>query len=186
MIISTLVPNNYYQPWEATKSFLEVAGYYKIIHSQGPYIYDNRNQLLKKAKKEEEALLMIDSDIVFTLEDVKRMEEHVKTKDAVTGIYVLNPPFSPPAIFKRTENDYEYTLPPTELSTIDACGAGFLVLSYKVVETLPSYAFNNIFESSMHGEDISVCHRLKEFGFKLYCDPEIKVGQVRSNILYYD
>lgn len=186
MIIGTIIPNNYLMPFESVKCFLSVATKYPIVYSQGPYIYDNRNQILKMAKRNNESLLMIDSDIIFTVEDVDKIAEHLKTKDAVTGVYCLGVKPYPATIFKRVGKDYEYTEPPKEMQPIGACGGGFMGLSAELIQSLPDNACNNVFEGgAMHGEDISLCYRIDEIGKTLYCDPSISVGQIRNNVLYY-
>ena len=186
LLIATIIPNNYSMPFEAVKCFLQIATQYPITYSQGPYLYDNRNRIIQFAKKHNDSLLMIDSDIVFTLEDVKKIENHLIDKDAVTGIYCLGVKPYPPAILERKGKDYEFIKPPTELSVIGACGGGFLGLSSSLIQSLPDNACDNVFEGKvMHGEDISLCHRINE-NHKLYCDPDIKVGHIRSNVIYYE
>lgn len=172
---------------ESVKSFLEAAdsGHYTITCQQGPYIYINRNLILQFAKKRNESLLMIDSDIVFKLEDVRKMWRHLQVFDIVSGLYCLgNPPY-PPCVLKRTENDYEFCEPPKSMGMIDACGGGFLGISEKAVKKLPDNAFDNVWENGVpHGEDISFCHRAKQLGFRIWLDPSISVGQIRSNAIY--
>jgi len=164
--------------WRCVDSLLKAER--KVVSAQGPYIYANRNLLLEKAKYEQDSLLMVDSDIIYTKDQVDRIESHLDTLDAITGLYVVGKEPYPPCIFKRTEGDYELTEPPKELAEIDACGGGFLGLSKKLVQELPNEAFNDIWEGKVkHGEDISFCHRLKELNYKLWCDPFIKVGHIR-------
>ena len=182
MIIGTIVPNNYFMPFESVKCFFQVATKFEIIVVQGPYIYDNRNQLFKIAKKRNESILMIDSDILFKQEDVEKIERHLEKYDIITGVYVLGVPPYPPAILKRINGDYEFCEPPKELSEIDASGGGFLGISKRVMLENP---FNDVWEGKVkHGEDISFCHRARERGYKVWCDPEIKVGQLRVASLY--
>ena len=186
MVIGVPIPNNYFAPWEAVKCFLEVATTYPITYSQGPYIYDNRNQLLKFAKSHDQAILMIDSDIIFSMVDVLKMEGHLIDKDIVTGVYCLGTAPYPAAILEKKEKHYRFVPPPTELAEIDACGGGFLGISQKVVREMNDHAFDNVWEAGVpHGEDISFCHRAKEKGFKVWCDPTIRLGQVRSGTIYY-
>lgn len=186
MIIGTLIGNNEKMAWETVKCFFEVASFYPITGVQGCYIYENRNQLFKYAKKHDDSILMIDSDIVFKISDVEKIKEHLETKDIVTGVYCLgNPPF-PAVIMRKTEKNYAFAFPPKELAEIDACGGGFLGISREVVRAMEN-PFNNVFENGeVHGEDISFAHRAKhEYGFKVYCDPSISLGQVRNHIIYY-
>lgn len=182
MIIGIPIGHNYLMPFEAVKCYFNLP--YQIFYAEGPYIYINRNRLLGKAKQRNESLLMIDSDIVFTYEDILKIEDCLKDKDIITGVYSMGIPPYVPAILKRSKDDYEFTDIPKELSEIDACGGGFMGISSKVIEGLPENAFDNIFESKMHGEDISFCNTAKKKGYKIWCDPTIRVGHIRMKVIH--
>lgn len=166
------------------KCLLQVASKYSVHITQGPYLYENRNNLLDIAKYKNESILMIDSDIIFTPQQVETMERHLNNFHAVTGVYVFGIG-ELPMLFKKDAEGYKLTNVPETFSQVSACGGGFLGLSKELVQKLPNKAFNTVFENgTLYGEDISVCHRINELGFKLYVDPEIKVGHLRNNIMY--
>lgn len=179
MIIATIVPNNYNMPFDCVKCWLQLPPRYSYYAVEGPSLPDNRNRVFEYAKKVNDDLLFIDSDIIFKASDVSRIESLLKDHDAITGVYVLGRPPYPPAIFERIENDYQLMNPQKGLNEIGACGAGFLGISKEVIQSLDN-PFSNTWEGNIqHGEDISFCHRLHEKGFKLWCDSDINVGQVR-------
>lgn len=185
MIIGIPIPHNYSMPWEAVRSLLQVDGGYEVAYCEGPYIYMNRNDLVDQARKANESLLMIDSDMVFKPEDVKKIASLIEKLPAVTGVYVNTRPPYPPMIFKRVDGDYEVTTPPKELSPIGACGGGFFALSRELIQKLPVECCNNIKEGGVeHGEDISLCHRINQMGYQIWCEPSITLGQVRTTIIY--
>lgn len=184
MVIGIPVPHNYLMPLAVVKSLVALEGKYKIFFSEGPYVYENRNGLIALAKLRGEDLLMIDSDIVFYPDHVERVECFLETSDAIIGVYALSNGFAP--LFERIDGDYRNIQPPTSLESVAACGGGFLGLSKKLIQELPENPCNNVFESSMHGEDISLCYRIGELGFNIWCDPQLSLGHVRSNILYYE
>lgn len=100
-------------------------------------------------------------------------------------MYFNTRPPRPAMIFKRIEGDYELMAIPSELSTIGACGGGFLALSRELIQKLPEECCNNIKENGgEHGEDISLCHRINFLGEKIWCDPKIRLGQARTTIIY--
>lgn len=176
MKIATIYPNNYFFPDKTVQSFLKVAPYYSIIQVQSHSVPDNRNRIWEKR---DDDLLFIDADMTFELEDVRKIEEHLKTYDIITGLYLL--PNESPAILKRGEKDYEFINPQKGIFEIDACGAGFLGISKRV--SLPPNPFSNIWEGALiHGEDVSFCHRAKEAGIKIWCDSDIKLGHVRIRV----
>lgn len=209
-LLSTIVPNNYAMSWEAVKCWLKLSNYDKVW-AQGPDLDYNRNMVWKQAVKYNETkeghLIMIDSDIVFTPEDVAKIESHLDNGlDAVTGIYPVGQPPYPPCIFERVVNkvqnpeeyrgsiimsdyhiqgDYKLTTPKEGLNEIGACGGGFLGINKNIINKLPKDPFDNIREGEIfHGEDISFCHRLRELGFKLWADSEIKLGHIRTQVIY--
>lgn len=191
MIIGIPTPHNYFAPWETVLSLLGLNGNYAITTIEGPYIYMNRNILIDRARQRNESLLMIDADMVFKTEDVEKIEENLQKYPAVTGLYCdPRPPYFP-WIFERVEGDYKtfHQLGkeiPKEITQVGACGGGFLALSREVIQKLPYEACNNIKEGDIeHGEDVSLCHRINELGYKIWADPSIKLGQVRSNVIYH-
>lgn len=187
MLIATITPNCAYIPFEWVKCILALPQRYSYYAVEGPSLPDNRNRVFDYAKRQADDLLFIDSDIVFTPEDVAKIENYLKNGyDAVTGVYVLGRPPYNPALFKRIAGDYELTLPMSGLNEIGACGGGFLGISKKVIAALPDNPFSNLWEGPVqHGEDVSFCHRLHNAGFKLWCDSSINVGQVRMFKKFY-
>jgi hypothetical protein len=187
MLLATIVPNLYSMPWEVVKCWFEVlldGNNYKFYSCQGSTLSNNRNRVWKNAQFFSDNLLFIDSDIIFTPDDVAKIEQHLKTYDIVTGVYVLGfPPYNP-AIFKRVEADYEFMPIPATLSQIGACGAGFLGISARAIKILGDNPFSNQWEGEVvHGEDVSFSHLCNEKGLKVMCDPTILLGQLRTNIL---
>lgn len=185
MIIGIPIPHNYFMSWESVKSLLALEGKYPVTYVEGPYIYMNRNELISRARKANQSLLMIDSDMTFTPEDVDKMAEMLEKSSAVTGVYVNTRPPYPPMLFKRIEGDYELRSPPMELAPVGACGGGFLGLSRDLIQKLPYECCNNVKEGAVeHGEDISLCHRINQLGEKVWCEPSIVLGQVRTKPIY--
>lgn len=183
MILATITPNNYLMPFKAVECWVKVlaTGKYGYTSYSSPYVYFNRNIIFKTAKAENEHLLMIDSDIIFTPEQVERIKEHLDDGlDAVTGIYNMGTPPYKPCVFRKVPGDYTPCNVEDGLNEIGACGGGFLGINKKVIQQMPEEPFNNVTEGNvMHGEDISFCHRLHEQGFKLWADSDVKVGHLR-------
>ena len=183
MIIATLVPNNYFAPWDFVKSMLSLPPRYQFLAIQSPSVADNRNRIFAILKEKKEDLLMIDSDMVFTPEDVRKIEEHLATKDVVSGICPLGAPPFKPAIFKRMGNDYELCPFEEGVNEIGACGAAFMGVSKAVIEKLAQNPFNEYWEGSVkHGEDVSFCRRVTDAGFKIWSDSSIKIGHIRNEV----
>jgi GT2 family glycosyltransferase len=185
VVIGTIVPNNYFAPWEYVKSLANLK--YEFVSFEGPSIPHNRNKIVEYIYETDEDLLFIDSDVVFSERDVAKVEDHLKDLDAVTGIYHIE--YSPygASIFERIEGDYDFMKPEEGVNKIGACGAGFLGISNKVIKALGTEPFSILKEGEVeHGEDISFCHRLREAGFSLWCDSSIKLGHLRTVPTFYN
>ena len=143
----------------------------------GLYIEDNRNSIYQLAKGQD--LLMIDSDMTFTLEDVKKMEENLKGKDIVTGLYRMGIDGTPYAVFK----DDLPIEPRDETFEIDVCGAGFLGISHRVLLDNPFTRVFNKKNGVLRGEDMSFCQIAKERDYKIWADPSIKLGHIKTKVI---
>jgi hypothetical protein len=185
MILGFITPNNGFLPLDFVKSLLSLQGKYEITYAEGPDIPSNRNKVFNYAKKRGQSFLCLDSDMTFTLEDVQKIEKHLETYDAISGLYVLGRPPYPPAIWERAEGDYKPMQPKEGIFEIGTSGGGFLAMSSKVVQALDN-PFNHFIEGTIeHGEEQSACHRIHLAGFKLWCDADIKLGHLRTKPIYY-
>lgn len=187
MIIGTILANNAHVPIGFVKSLIAVKEY-TFITQEGPSIPTNRNEVFERARFENESLLFIDSDMVFTPTDVKTIEKHLESKDIVTGVYAMGFPGFPPALFKKFGGVYKLAEPEKELFELDGCGAGFLGISKKVIKTLlePFTLMQDEKSGQFYGEDISFCLRAQRENFKIWCDPSVKLGHIKTHIKYYD
>ena len=181
MIIATVVPNDYFAPWDFVSSFLNISKDYPIKTVQSCSIAHNRNLIFQETKGD---LLFIDSDTIFTPEDVAIIERDLKTYDIVGGAVVLaNGELN---IYKRIEGDYEYMPMQRGIFEVGAIGTGFIGISEKVISEMHEPFFPLTEGKITHGADISFCHRAREKGFKIYCDSEIKVGHIKTRILTHE
>ena len=188
MILGFICNNNAFLPLDFVKSLLSLQGRYEISYAEGPDIPANRNKVFNYAKSRGASFLCLDSDMTFTPEDVQKIEEHLETYDAVSGLYVLGRPPYPPAIWKRDEEKADYVpMEPQEgIFEIGTSGGGFLAMSKRVVQALED-PFNHFIEGAIeHGEEQSACHRIHLAGFKLWCDSSIRPGHLRTKELVYE
>lgn len=182
MKICTIVPHNYFMPMETVRSFLSLPPKYDFHIQEGPSLPDNRNRVVEWVKLTDEDVLFIDADIVFTPEDVDKIEEHLKTKDIVTGVYVIGRGLYSPCLF---DANYQKMPIPASTSEIGACGGGFLGISARALKELGDDPFTNIWnEDIQDGEDISFCKRVTQKGMKIWVDPTILLGHIRNKTIY--
>lgn len=184
MIIATLTGHNANIPMGFFKSLSQANGY-TFIHQEGPSIPTNRNLVFERARFEGDNLLFIDSDMVFKREDLRIIEKHLEDKDIVSGLCVMSFPGYPPAIFDKDLKPYEEI--PKETFEVNACGAAFLGISKRVLDTLtePFTPILNEKYGQYYGEDVSFCMKAREAGFKIYCDPNLSIGHIKTEVKYY-
>lgn len=182
MILGTIVANNALLPLGFVQSLLQVKQYDHVMQA-GPSIPDNRNAVFERARVERQPLLFIDSDMVFTPSDVEQIKTDLETMDIVTGIYAMAFPSWPASIF---DNDMKLMEPQKELFEVGACGAGFLGISLKVLDLLNEPFSPRIAENGRrYGEDVSFCLNARDAGFKVWCDPVLRLGHIKPVTKYY-
>jgi hypothetical protein len=211
--------------WMEKKEGREFADF-KWTYFNGSDVYVARNHLIRNPCKvsprdiskivpwagvheDYDKVLWIDSDTVFTVEDVKRILSHdadmvsgcVKVDQMNFGIQVTNPtPYGSTTfatikdrvrdpktgevveVFEKwvAENKKE-----NDLCPIDLCGSAFLAIRKGVYEKVgyPWYrttlADFNGVKVEM-GEDIGFTYRATQAGFKLWADPEVRPGHEKA------
>ncbi len=140
-------------------------------------------------------MLWLDSDIVFNSSQVQKLLNH--NVDIVSGIYACEggkelacgrindeefhklgcmPSYSPEELKDKTE-----------LFEVDYSGFGFILFKKGVFESLEYpwfephfFEYGDIRDFSM--EDVSLCLKAKEKGFKIMVDPTIRVGHEKKAI----
>lgn len=185
MIIGTPIAHNAQLPVGFVKSLMALFPGNNIhIFEESCAIPQNRNEIFEFARREGEDLLFIDSDMVFTRQDVSEMAEHLKTHDIVTGVAVMQFPGWPAAVFD--EQLKPILVNGNELFEIGACGAAFLGISKKVIRDLTEpFRQREYGHGKMHGEDVSFCLKAKEAGYHIYCDPQLRIGHIKTLVKYY-
>jgi hypothetical protein len=137
-----------------------------------------------KAKK----IIFIDSDMVFTVEDFKKL---IESDESITiAPYALPngnscislPNSSGKLIDLKNLKDYKY---PFE---VDFGGLGFASIKSEVFEKI-QYPWFSVSEGEIsmkngYGEDVYFFRKAKENGFKVICNPNIRPGHLKQIVLY--
>ena len=178
-----------------------------IPYMKATYLVDQfENSLLSEGRTdkffsardiEADYLMFVDSDMMFPPDALMKLIAH--KRDIMTGVYFRRgAPYSP-IIYDFMPNGRvrNYTTIPDKPFKVDACGAGFLLISKKVLKAytkevamrqpgmfLDGYMgqpFHHISFMTDNGpeqlsEDVSFCHRMKALGFEIWADPSIRLG----------
>jgi len=111
MKLATCIPNHTNLPIDYVKSLINVTKDYTILFQSGPNVASNRNRIMENVRLLDEDLLLIDSDAVFTPEDVEKIKGHLKDKDVITGVQVMSYEPYPPSIFKKENGIFKLYKP---------------------------------------------------------------------------
>lgn len=141
-------------------------------------------------------LFMIDSDIVWNPEHFLKL--YSSDKNVISGIYFDSQ--GADAMIHKQKHDYK---PMTREEIIAfqksgnpvevyGVGLGFMCVKHGVFESLKrpwfnlgkvSQKINDVTYDIPQGEDLYFCERVAENGHKVFVDPTVIVGHVKSNIV---
>ena len=164
-----------------------------VAFQMGSLIYTSRNDLAKKAIQcEADYVFWLDSDMVFEPDTLERLIKDREHGDIISGLYFRRvSPFTP-VLFDELEivdggckwtgfNDYPDTVFP-----IGGCGFGCVLTPTSVFMDVFAKFGNAFAPIGNVGEDLSFCWRARECGYKIVCDPNIKLGHVGHHVVTED
>jgi hypothetical protein len=176
------------------------AGGTSVLFS-GPRIAHARNQLVGSfLKTDSDWLLMLDTDMVFKPEDVDALFE-VADKDTcpiVGGLYFAGGLGGTmfPQMFLLPENPGEdmrrvLDYPESGLCSVDATGAGFLMVHRSVLEKMgelfkgpyPWFVEGSVYGNVAFGEDWAFCLRAWAMDIPVHVHTGIKLGHIKPHVL---
>lgn len=157
-----------------------------VAFQMGSLIYTARNDLARKSlEMGADYSLWFDSDMVFETDVFQRLLDTMEqtNADIVSGLYFRRvQPYSP-VIFSKLEigekteweNCYDYPNEPFEVAGI---GFGCVLMKNEVFIDVAQTYGNMFAPIGGVGEDLAFCWRARQCGYKIICDPNIKLGHV--------
>jgi len=177
-------------PFDFFRSFtlMEKPSYTLITKTNGP-IDTLRNDIVEKALQEgATSLLMCDVDQVYDPQTVTKLLAH-NLPIVSAKVNRRYPPFDP-IILRLTEEGYKPLgigdYKPDSLVECDATGNGCVLYSMDIFRKLPYpwFEFKKHPDTGMIiGEDVHLCQKLKETGYKIYVDTSIEIGHLTTMIV---
>jgi len=141
-------------------------------------IFNNKIKVNKK-------ILLFDSDICWSIDDLRLLIEN-DNKITVGGYQLVNGNTSLKSIENKFINPQEFALLDKPFEVVGA-GLGFAAIDQEVFENI-KYPWFEIKEgenfNSAVGEDIDFFTKARNLGYKIICDPRIKLGHVKQKTLY--
>lgn len=182
---------------------------HKISRAESPVVYFVRNKVLGgdvlRGKNQKpfnnnldySHLMWIDNDIIFRPEHFQVLLNH--NKDIVSALYMMSDNVHFATVERWDEEFFEQNgyfpflkiediKDCKDLISVDYTGFGFMLIKKDVFESLTYPWFMPIFYEigkayDFSSEDVSFCKRVKEKGFDIYVDPQIRVGHEKKLIL---
>lgn len=155
----------------------------------GGYVDVNRNKIVESAVNGGATHLMfIDNDMIFPDDAIFKLLKH--NKDIVGANYNvrLDPTSSdrsgPTVKMLVKGKPVSATELPDKLFKCYALGTGFLMIKTKVFSKMKAPHFEAFIDKTgrHNTEDVEFCKRAGKAGFKVWCDPEIKMGHIGSAV----
>lgn len=176
---------------------MELAGTVEYSMGISSLIYDSRNRLALKAVEEGfDRILWLDSDMVFEPDLFKRLHKRLDQGcGIITGLYFTRKEPIQPVVHKlvylRDNGDGTQTpianpyldYPKDNVFEVAGCGFGAVMMETAIVKDVADH-FGLPFSPLLgFGEDLSFCLRAHELGYKMFCDPDIKLGHVAYTVI---
>ena len=163
----------------------------KVIYRSGCYVHSNRNQIVKTFLESDcEWLLQLDPDLSFpydTLQKLLVMARNMGSK-VVAGWYHNMVETSTgkqliPLVFEYVKDDLYRPVQPQgdKPMSVDAVATGCLLVHREAYEKTkrpgpsPWFDFGISGHGTLIGEDIFFSKLVKEAGYEIYVDPELKL-----------
>ena len=156
----------------------------------GSLIYDSRDTIANFAVKHDyDYVLFVDSDMIFTSDDVKKLMSH--DTDICSGLYVTRTGDNKNVCYKQiiTRRNRPYRKPQlihdtavTGYGPVAACGFGFCLIKTSVLKSMLKH-YKSLFEPKWGvGEDIAFCIRARKCGYKIFTDRDVKLGHIGEKV----
>lgn len=167
----------------------------------GPRIASARNEVVDYFLDHKSApyLLMVDTDMDFTVEHVDQLLAIADDETILGGLCFTGDVNISPTLYRMVEEDGKLTgsepiwnYPPDALVEVDATGAAFLLIPRNVLQTMRDAfmgrtAYPYFAESERDlvgiGEDVTFCLRARGLGFKVKVDTGCRIGHAKTRLI---
>lgn len=158
----------------------------------GTLIYVARDELAKAALASEADLVFwLDSDMTFDPDVLIRMLKVYEDEniDILSGLYFRRvEPYTPTLFEKLDLSDEgaewkEFNNIPAEPFEVEGCGFGCVLMRADIFVEVQK-KFGAMFTPVKGlGEDLAFCYRARKCGYRIWCDPRIRLGHIGYHIV---
>lgn len=138
-----------------------------LVMVMGCYLHRNMNELVEKAIATGAThLMVIDTDMVFDKEAVNQLLDYNLD---IIGVKYNKRQFPITPIVKEQI---------TELSEVEFVPSGFMLVKLEIFKNIPKPWFSFDEANGIVDADRYFCLKAKQAGYKVWCDPTIKIGHL--------
>lgn len=179
-------------PYKTVASLLSTVerGVVEPMFVSGSLIYDSRDAIaLHAIENDYDYVLYVDSDMVFTSEDVKRLVAH--DTDICSGLYLTRHGENENVCYSKiiTRRRFPYRQPElihdTKTSgygSVAAVGFGFCLIKCSALKSMFK-RYKSLFEPNWGvGEDIAFCIRARKCGYEIFADRDVNLGHIGETV----
>lgn len=152
----------------------------EVSFSISSLVYDARNALsMRGIQNNYDYVLWLDSDMVFGPDFLERLLADMSDeRHFVSAIYSTRKAPIGPCVYSKIDVGQAEMVKevPKEMFEIAACGFGGVLMSVPMLIDVFKHYGRPFSPILGYGEDFSFCHRASELGYKLFCDPSIRMG----------
>ena len=158
---------------------------FDLVTYQSCVIHFNREQIADQALQNGVThLLFVDTDMVFQPSAIEKL---IKADKDIIGVRTHLRQLPPASTVAVVDENGENPMPDseTELFECYGVGTGFMLIKSDVLKKMekPRFMFDFSKDGSVIGEDIWFCRKARQMGYKIWCDPMVKVGHI-GDFLY--
>lgn len=149
------------------------------------WLYEARNEMVRDfLGTQADALLMIDTDMTFTTDDVRRLitlDSPIAASAYMFDLGRLDAALETPDGIQMLQSSPL----PDKPGQVDYAGTGFMLIQREVFEKIGQDWFNHttLEDGTWLWEDWSFCKRAREAGFPIWLDPKVRPGHLKNLVL---
>lgn len=178
--------------WFAHFLQLRIMPWDDVMTSLATYLPDARNIIHKNFVRNSrcEWLIMLDSDVLPPPNFMESLGAHIRKDPSIKmigGWYKKKSPLAEPVVYHQTDQRdakgawmWEiYVVPGEGLEEVDAAGAGCWLMHREIAEALGEEPY----DMSEGGEDLTLCRKVRELGYKIYIDWDVACAHCGVSML---
>ena len=132
-------------------------------------------------------VLWLDADMIFSpdiLDDLRFCG-----KDFVTGLACSRRPPYVLCVFNHVSDEkgciaYKLADVPEEAFEIQGCGFACVLISTEILKAVMTRHKTCFLPMKIYGEDLAFCVRARELGYRIWCEPTVRLGHIGHNAVW--